>query len=63
MKNQNFLSFIKESKNREVEILSELVQRNENLQEHYFNLKSKSSEFKLIGEKEKISFVQSIIFA
>ena len=57
----NFMTTVKEYKQREYQILSELVCVNEEIQKKYFDLKGKSSEFKLKAEKLKITFTQSII--
>jgi hypothetical protein len=57
----NFLISIKECKKKEVEVLSELVQRNEYIQKEYFAIKANDSDFKLNIEKSKISFLQSIL--
>lgn len=56
----NFLNSLKESKKKEIEILSELVERNEIVQREYFNIKAYESDFKVKVEKSKISFLQSI---
>lgn len=59
--NGNFLYTIKDFKQRELILLSELVIKNEQIQKQFFEIRGKSSDFKLKAEKLKISFTKSIM--